>query len=141
MSGAVHAAAVGDGDRMAVARGDAKVLSEGKLLSADILTAYFHEVADEGTKIQRLEAFGNVEIETPTEVATSDRGVYEIETGIASIYGSVKITRDKDTLTGEYGQVNLNTGVSRLLNAAPGSKKKGRVRAIFSPKKKNLFLF
>ena len=122
--------------KMAVARGDAKVLSEGKLLSADILTAYFHEVADEGTKIQRLEAFGNVEIETPTEVATSDRGVYEIETGIASIYGSVKITRDKDTLTGEYGQVNLNTGVSRLLNAAPGSKKKGRVRAIFSPKKK-----
>jgi len=122
--------------KMAVARGDAKVNTEGKVLTADILTAYFHDVANEGTKIQRLEAFGNVEIETPTETTTSDRGVYEIETGIASIYGKVKIVRDKDILTGEYGQVNLNTGVSRLLNAAPGSKKKGRVRAVFSPKKK-----
>jgi len=121
---------------MAVARGDAKVNSQGKVLTADILTAYFHDVAGEGTKIQRLEAFGNVKIETPTETATSDRGVYEIETGVASIYGSVKIIRDKNILTGEYGQVNLNTGVSRLLNATPGSKNKGRVRAVFSPKKK-----
>ncbi|MBT5751544.1 MAG: hypothetical protein HOI33_02440, partial [Rhodospirillaceae bacterium] len=121
--------------KMAVARGDAKVNSEGKVLTADILTAYFHDVAGKGTKIQRLEAFGNVKIETPTETATSDRGVYEIETGVASIYGSVKIIRDKNILTGEYGQVNLNTGVSRLLNATPGSKNKGRVRAVFSPKK------
>lgn len=123
---------------MAVARGAARAKGEGREIKADILTAYFREVPEGGTKIHRVEAFGNVSITTPTETATGDRGVYNIETGIASLFGSVKIHRGKDQLSGEYGEVNLNTGVSRILNAAPGSETKGRVRAVFSPAKKTV---
>lgn len=120
---------------MAVARGNAHVVSEDRQMDADILTAYFHKVPGKGTELQRIEAFGNVTINTPTETATSKRGVYDMVTGIVSIFGSVKILRDNDQLTGEYGEVNLNTGISRLLNAPPSGGRKGRVRAVFSAKK------
>ena len=120
---------------MAVARGNAHVVSEDRQMDADILTAYFHKVPGKGTELQLIEAFGNVTINTPTETATSKRGVYDMVTGIVSIFGSVKILRDNDQLTGEYGEVNLNTGISRLLNAPPSGGRKGRVRAVFSAKK------
>ncbi len=120
---------------MAVARGNAHVVSEDRQMDADILTAYFHKVPGKGTELQRIEAFGNVKINTPTETATSERGIYDMVTGIVSIFGSVKILRDNDQLTGEYGEVNLNTGISRLLNAPPSGGRKGRVRAVFSARK------
>lgn len=134
--------------QMAVARGDARVVSEGRRLEADVVTAYFHDVAAKaggegavggeasGTRLQRIEAFGDVQITTPREVARGERGVYDVESGIATLYGSVKITRDQDQLNGEYGEVNLNTGVSRLLAGPPGGEAGQRVRALFSPRKK-----
>ena len=82
------------------------------------------------------EHFGNVKIKTLTETATSERGIYDMITGIVSIFGSVKIFRGNDQLTGEYGEVNLKTGISRLLNTPPSGGKKGRVRAVFCTKKK-----
>lgn len=122
---------------MAVARGNARVVSEDRRMEADILIAYFHKVPGKGTEMQRIEAFGNVKIKTPTETITGKRGVYDMVTGIVSIFESVKILRGTDQLTGEYGEVNLNTGISRLLNASPGGGggRKGRVRAVFSAKK------
>lgn len=132
--------------RMAVARGEAVVVSEDKRLEADVVTAYFREgaAADEGaaeadaaeSELERIEAFGNVYIATPTEVARSERAVYDVQTGVATLFGSVKITRGEDQLNGEYGEVNLNTGVSKLLAGPPGEAGSRRVRALFSPRKK-----
>jgi lipopolysaccharide export system protein LptA len=121
---------------MAVARGNARVVSKDRQMDADILIAYFHKVPGKEMELQRIEAFGNVKIKTLTETATSERGVYDMITGIVSIFGSVKIFRGNDQLTGEYGEVNLKTGISRLLNTPPSGGKKGRVRAVFSTKKK-----
>jgi lipopolysaccharide export system protein LptA len=120
---------------MAVARGSAHVVSKDRQMDADILIAYFHEVPEKGMELQRIEAFDNVKIKTSTETATSERGIYDMITGIVSIFGSVKIFRGNDQLTGEYGEVNLETGISRLLNAPPSGGRKGRVRAVFSAKK------
>ncbi len=134
--------------QMVVARGDAVVIFEGRRLEADVVTAYFRDVPAEAqgegaagsesseTRLQRIEAFGDVKISSPREVAHSERGVYDVESGIATLYGSVKITRGQDQLNGEYGEVNLNTGVSRLLAGPPGEKGGKRVRALFSPRKK-----
>ena len=57
----------------------------------------------------------------------SNRGVYDVETGIAKLTGSVKITSGTNQLNGEYAEVNLNTGVSRLFGRG------GSVRGIFTP--------
>ena len=153
-----------DNRQMAVARGDALVVNADKRMSADIVTAFFNDSSGTGDKsktgkrpaktasakkatgadgndgtenqIRRIEAFTNVHISTPGQIALGDRGVYDVESGIATLFGSVKITRDENQLEGEYGEVNLNTGVSRMLSGPPGATGPQPVRGLFSPKKK-----
>ena len=110
--------------RMAVARGNALVVDrqEDRRIRADTLVAYFLEDAPgtanasaaarppppprrrrharradaPGTgRIDRVEAFGNVEVRTATEVVRGDRGVYSPATGIARLsakYASPAVT-------------------------------------------------
>jgi len=71
-------------------------------------------------KLQRVEAFGHVAINTPTETVTGDRGIYVAETGLARLGGNVRITRGQNQLNGSDAEVDLNTGVSRLLAGNTG---------------------
>ncbi|MCE2509682.1 MAG: hypothetical protein J4G10_01690 [Alphaproteobacteria bacterium] len=119
---------------MAVARGDAIAIREDRRLSGETLVAYFHEPDAEGKrKLRRLEAYENVHVSTPTEIIRGSRGVYNVDSGIATIAGSVKITRGNDQMNGEYAEVDMNTGVSRLLSGPQGSG--GRVKALVKPSK------
>jgi lipopolysaccharide export system protein LptA len=145
------------GRRMAVARGDALVVDrqEDRRIRADTLVAYFLENAP-GTanapaparpppvrpaaatpgereapgagRIDRVEAFGNVEIRTATEVVRGDRGVYSPATGMARLLGNVRITRGDNQLNGREAIVNMRTGVARLVSS-PG----GRVQGLIMP--------
>lgn len=134
-----------DAQQMAVARGDAAVASEDKNLKGDIVTAYFYDdktprpanaAEKEGQgEIRRMEAFQNVEIISPGQVARGNKGVYDVESGIATLFGSVKITRGDNQLNGEYGEVDLNSGVSRMLAGPPGVEGRKPVRALFSTKR------
>lgn len=149
-----------DNKQMAVARGNAVVVNQDKRLSGSIVTAYFTQSesqsksggngsgqgkksggqgkagGDQQQKIRRIEAFENVRISSPGQIAVANTGVYDVESGIATLYGSVKITREDNQLNGEYGEVNLNTGVSRMLSGPPGSTGPRPVHGLFSPKKK-----
>jgi lipopolysaccharide export system protein LptA len=141
-----------DSKQMAVARGDALVINQDKRLSGDVVTAFFNDASKKGkagakkagaktgtdgqNQIRRIEAFNNVRVSTPGQIALGDRGVYDVESGIASLYGSVKITREDNQLNGEYGEVDLNTGVSRMLSGPPGATGPKPVHGLFSPKKK-----
>jgi lipopolysaccharide export system protein LptA len=164
---------------LAVARGDAVVVTDDRRIRADVLTAQFKPDktragaktastktasaktaatktaapattdAKEGAKgsakdsrngevsrLNRIDAYGNVIITTPEEVARGDRGVYMAETGIANLIGSVKITRGENQLNGEAAEVNLRTGVSRIVSAKNG-KAGGPVRALIVPERKD----
>nr|WP_248291178.1 LptA/OstA family protein [Neoroseomonas marina] len=136
--------------RMAVARGNAVVVTnDGRRVRADTLVAYFAEGAAPGTQqaaaprpqpaaasgtqspgqgsnLERVEAYGNVEIRTAEEVVRGDRGVYSPQTGLARLLGNVRIVRGDNTLTGQEAIVNMQTGVSRLI-AAPGARVQGLV--------------
>ncbi len=129
--------------RMAVARGNAVVVtSDGRRVRADTLVAYFAESAAPGaagrpqpvaapgnpapSSLERVEAFGNVEIRTAEEVVRGDRGVYSPNTGIARLLANVRITRGENTLSGQEAIVNMQTGVARLV-AAPGARVQGLV--------------
>jgi len=118
---------------LAVARGDAVAIREDKRLRADVLTAYFVKGKNGKSRVDRVDAYGNVLITTPNEIVRGHRGVYHTKTGIAELRGSVKITRGNDQLNGELATVNLNTGVSQLL-----SDGRGQVHGIFQPKRKKL---
>jgi lipopolysaccharide export system protein LptA len=112
---------------LAVARGNAIAERGDNKLRADVLTAHFFKDAKGKSRVRKIDAFDNIVITTPDEIVRSNRGVYDVETGIAKLTGSVKITRGTNQLNGEYAEVNLNTGVSRLFGRG------GSVRGIFTP--------
>jgi lipopolysaccharide export system protein LptA len=135
--------------RMAVARGNAVVVTnDGRRVRADTLVAYFAENTTAGapagrtqpaaatrpgqppgeqpSSIERVEAYGNVDIRTAEEVVRGDRGVYNPNTGLARLLGDVRITRGDNTLTGQEAIVNMKTGVARLVSA-PGARVQGLV--------------
>jgi lipopolysaccharide export system protein LptA len=137
---------------MAVARGDAVVQTQdARRLAADTLVAYTTDapttpggaaaasakpaspddpLASSG-KLQKVEAYGNVSVRTPTDMVTGDRAVYAPDTGIARIGGNVRITRGQNQLNGSEAEVNMKTGVSRLLSSTAG-----RVQGLMVPNDK-----
>jgi lipopolysaccharide export system protein LptA len=134
--------------RMAVARGDAVVVTkDDKRVRADVLVAHFREAPNEAgaprpqparpaaenapgsdSNLEKVEAFGRVEIRTPTEVVRGDTGVYTPPNGLARLLRNVTIVRGDNTLTGCEAIVNMQTGISQLV-ACPGD----RVRGIIVP--------
>ncbi len=136
---------------MAVARGNAVVVTnDAKRLAADTLVAYTSDAppasgpapaasapkpagarpgepsAAQSGKLEKMEAFGNVSIRTPTDFVTGDRGVYVPDIGIARLAGQVRITRGETQLNGSGADVNMKTGVARLTSDR-GSRVQGLV--------------
>ena len=136
--------------RMAVARGNAVVLTnDARRIAADTLVAYTGDAppqpgaapppkpgakparpADPDVsrtgKLEKVEAYGNVSIRTPTDMATGDRAVYVPDIGIARLGGSVRITRGQNQLNGTMAVVNMKTGVAQLLSDS-GARVQGLV--------------
>ncbi|PWS36460.1 hypothetical protein DFH01_15015 [Falsiroseomonas bella] len=141
--------------RMAVARGGAVVTTtDDRRITADTLVAHFMENpaagaptaqpaaqpaaqpgrpgipglpgGGEGSRIDRVEAFGQVEIRTPDEVVRGERGVYSPQTGMARLLGGVRITRGDNQLNGQEAIVNLRSGIARLVSA-PGQRVQGLI--------------
>lgn len=111
-----------DNKQLAVARGDAVVVRETKRLRGDVLTAEVVRPANQAARITRIDAQGNVVVSTVDQIAHGDSGVYNVDTGIATLAGHVKLTRADNELRGQYAVVDLNKNVSRLLSAPPSAK-------------------
>ena len=127
--------------RMAVARGDASVLtSDARRISADTLVAFtappragppasqpaaaasgaVDGAAALAGKLERVEAFNRVTIRTATDFVTGDLGVYEPDSGIARLAGHVRITRGDNQINGAEAIVNMKTGVATLTAGGEG---------------------
>ena len=134
---------------MAVARGDAQATSnDGRRIVGDVLVGYTADGAAAGRpgaapaqkvpaakpgadplaggKLQRVEAYGHVQVRTPTEIVTGDRGVYLPDTGLAHVIGNVHITKGENQLNGAAAVVNMKTGLATLTQA-PGGRVQGLV--------------
>ena len=137
---------------MAVARGNASATStDGRRITADTLVGYTApaptsqaakapatKAADTkgadpkgadpiaGGKLQRVEAYGHVQVRTATEIVTGDRGVYLPDTGLAHVLGHVHITRGENQLNGAAAIVNMKTGLATMTQA-PGGRVQGLV--------------
>lgn len=134
--------------QMAVGRGNAVVVTtDARRLSADVLVAYLDNRTDEaprptaptgvskpddpplaGGKLKRMEAYGNVEARTATDIVRGDRAVYVPDTGVARVIGNVRVTSGQNQINGPAAEVNMRTGVARIL-ADPG----GRVQGVIVP--------
>ncbi|WP_419900091.1 LptA/OstA family protein [Roseomonas sp. USHLN139] len=143
------------GKRMAVARGAAVVVTaDQRRIAADTLVGYFRDqgaagaspapapgpaaqparnpvtgqpaTPGQGSQLDRVEAFGNVEIRTTGEVVRGDRGVYSETTGMSRLLGGVRITRGDNQLNGQEAIVNMRSGVARLVST-PGQRVQGLI--------------
>ncbi len=130
--------------RMAVGRGNAVVITtDARRLAADTLVAFIEEEGaaprpaattpgaeppGAGGKLKRLEAYGNVEARTATDVIRGDRALYTPDTGLARVIGNVRVTSGQNQINGPAAEVNMRTGVARML-ADPG----GRVQGVIVP--------
>lgn len=120
--------------QMAVARGTAQVFSDDKNLRADVIVAYFKKNKAGKSAVHRVEAFDNVAVKTQRETATSERGIYSVNSGIATLTGSVKITREGNRLDGCKAEVNMNSGVSKMFSCK--GQGGGQVGGVFNLGKK-----
>jgi len=129
-----------DDKQLAVARGDAVAIREGKHLRGDVLTASVTRAANEASHISRVDAHGNVLVSSQDQIARGDAGVYNVDTGIATLTGRVTLTRADNELRGQYAVVDLNNNVSRLLSAPPSTQltegKPARVQGLLVPRQK-----
>jgi lipopolysaccharide export system protein LptA len=137
-----------DQKQIAVARGDAVAVRDTKVIRADVLTAHMTKDkpppaagkadkavpaaaqtkprnaamplgdTDESSKISRVDAQGHVLVSTETDVGRGDYGVYNADSGIATLLGNVTVTRGPNAIRGEYAVMDLNNNVSRMM-AAP----------------------
>ena len=130
---------------MAVGRGLATVTTaDGKRLSGDVLVGYTapdqqpaapspaaarpasSSAAVAAGKLEKVEAFGHVEVRTATETVTGDRSVYVAASDISRIVGHVHITRGLNQLNGDEALVNMKTGISTLVRD-PGARVQGLI--------------
>jgi lipopolysaccharide export system protein LptA len=82
-----------------IARGNAKAVRGTVTVTADTLTAYYRDGAG-GNEIWRLDADGNVTIQTPTETATGYKATYDLEKAIFVLRGTPsKLVTPTDTIT------------------------------------------
>jgi lipopolysaccharide export system protein LptA len=139
-----------DQKQIAVARGDAVAVRDVKVIRADVLTAHMTKdkpppatakpdkavpaaaqakprnaamplgATDESSRISRVDAQGHVLVSTQTDVGRGDYGVYNADSGIATLLGNVTVTRGPNTIRGEYAVMDLNNNISRMM-AAPAT--------------------
>ena len=139
-----------DQKQIAVARGDALAVRDVKAIRADVLTAHMTKdkpplaaakpdkalpaaaqtkprnaamplgATDESSRISRVDAQGHVLVSTQTDVGRGDYGVYNADSGIATLLGNVTVTRGPNTVRGEYAVMDLNNNISRMM-AAPAT--------------------
>ncbi len=132
-----------DQKQIDVARGDAVALRRlpvMKSMSGDVLTAFIEKPANQPAKIGKVDAQGHVILTSQDEIAHGDAGVYDLDTGIATLSGDVSLTRGENELRGQYGVVDTNTNVARILVAPPSAGPAGpkaRVEGLLVPRPQN----
>jgi lipopolysaccharide export system protein LptA len=129
-----------DKRQLAVARGAALAIREGKKLYGDVLTAELEKPPNEPAHISRIDAQGHVLVSSMDQIARGDAGVYNLDTGIATLTGNVTLTRGDNELRGRYAVVDTNNNVSRLLSTPPSAEAAGgkpaRVEGLLVPRPK-----
>lgn len=116
---------------LAVARGDAEVIrANNDRVRADMLTGIFSEDENGDLQLTRVTAFGNVLIDTATDIARGDEAVYNLVSNIATLSGDVQLSRGDNQLNGDHAEVDLASGISRLTSGPPGE---GPIRALLVP--------
>ncbi|PZN94627.1 MAG: lipopolysaccharide transport periplasmic protein LptA [Alphaproteobacteria bacterium] len=98
-----------DADNQAVFSGDV-IITQGRMtLKADSVKVLY--TRSTGTpEMQRLDARGNVRLVSPSETATGNTGIYDVNGKIVTLVGNVTLDRGGSSLKGQRLVLNLVSG-------------------------------
>ena len=90
-------------------------------------------------QIQRLDASGGVVVKSPSETATGDFGVYDLDRKLITLVGDVRLNRGGSEIIGSRLLIDLNSGRAVIDGGPAGvAQSGGRVRGHFTvPKRGN----
>jgi len=114
------------------AYGNAVATRDDDEITADRLIGRFKPDENGGSKMDEMEAIGNVVITTPTEIMYGERALYLAGPNTATVTGNVRIEKGPNVIEGARGEIDLNTNLSKIFGdggTTPGND--GRVRGIF----------
>lgn len=130
---------VRDGDGTAVFTGNVQVVQGETTLRAGRMVVHYVSDGSAGaapatgaSDIERIEVEETVYIETATQVATGDRGTFDMGTELLTLSGrEVVLTEGDNVIVGCELRVQMNTGVAELDGC--GGQGGGRVRMLLQP--------
>lgn len=103
----------------AVFSGNVVVTQADMTLTAPRLTAVYSN--NGGIEIQRLDATGGVTVKSPTETATGQYAIYDLDKRLITMIGAVTLTRGANKLQGGRLVINLDTGRAMMDGSAVGA--------------------
>ena len=110
----------------------AVVIRQGKLtLNADSVKVLYSRDKAGNPEMQRLDARGNVRLVSPTEKASANVGIYDVDGRIITMTGNVTLDRGGSKLKGERLVLNLVTGQSSFDARGASGATPGRVTGRF----------
>ena len=70
--------------------------------------------------IKRFEAYGGVTVTSKDQRATGSRGVFDMKSNTATLYGNVVMVQGTNVIRGKTLIIDLKTGLSRVLGGTTG---------------------
>lgn len=134
---------VRDKDKIATFKGEVHVVQGDMDLRCKVLVVFYEgDATKPGTpagqsgpegqqQIRRMEATGGVVVTQKDQVATGDKGEFDVRSNTVILTGNVVVTRGQDVVRGTRLVVDMTSGVS---NMESGKGKDGRVDMLINPK-------
>jgi len=89
--------------------------------------------ADGGVQIRRLDAAGGVTVTSPSEKASGDFGVYDLDRKLITLIGNVRLVRENNLVSGARLVIDLDSGRAVIDGGPPGvNQSGGRVTGHFT---------
>jgi lipopolysaccharide export system protein LptA len=83
------------------------------------------------SRISRVDAQGHVVITDTLNTGRGDYGVYNGDTGIATLIGNVVIQRGANVIQGQRGVMDLNNNIARMMPGSGSGEGKQRIQGLF----------
>ncbi|EKF20063.1 LptA/OstA family protein [Nitratireductor pacificus] len=132
---------VREGESVAVFSGNVSVVQGATLLKAGTMTVYYLKdggsAATGSANIDRLEVAGNVYLKSEKQVATGDRGTFNMKTEVLELSGKeVVLSEGENVIVGCKLTVQMKSGLAKL-DGCKGGGSGGRVKMLLTPGSQN----
>jgi lipopolysaccharide export system protein LptA len=98
-----------------------------------LTVAYSGQAGGANVQIRRLDAAGGVVVKSPSETATGDFGIYDLDRKLITLIGNVQLRRQTDQVNGARLVIDLDSGRAVVDGGPPGvNQSGGRVTGHFT---------